>query len=213
MKAQVFSGGDDGFVKAVNEWCESKKQEYSAQSLYLPTGSTPIPLFKKWESEKPSFLRGLRLGQLDEVITGPLIGVFDRFFQDILPSFAAQFIPFKDAKDAPDLVILGIGMNGHVAFHEPGYPASLFRGVVTVADEDCDAMKMPHGTQADTFGTGCFMKSKAILLLARGASKKQLLDQLFNDPQANFPAAYLREHPDFTILMDEAAQPEIKSRG
>ena len=208
MKAQYFSGGDEGLVKAVNAWCESRKTEYKAQSLYLPTGSTPIPLYKSWEAEKPSFLQGLTLGQLDEVITGPETGVFDRFFKSSLPSFSKQFIKFDDAKTAPDLVILGIGMNGHVAFHEPGYPADLFRGVVTVADDDCDAMKMPHGTKADTFGTASFMQSKAVLLLARGKSKKALLKKLFDDPKADFPAAYLRSHRDFTILMDEDARPE-----
>lgn len=208
MTPTLFAGGDEGLVKAVNLWCESRKTEYRARSLYLPTGSTPIPLYKSWENEKPAFLQGLTLGQLDEVITGPETGVFERFFKESLPSFSKQFIPFSEAKTAPDLVILGIGMNGHVAFHEPGYPADLFRGVVTVADEDCDAMKMPHGTKADTFGTGCFMQSKAVLLLARGKSKKALLDRLFNDPQADFPAAYLRSHSDFTILMDADAQPE-----
>jgi glucosamine-6-phosphate deaminase len=208
VKAQLFTGGDDGFTQAINRWCESRKAEYGAKSLYLPTGSTPIPLYKAWENEKPAFLQGLALGQLDEVITGPETGVFDRFFKESLPSFAKQFIPFTQAKAAPDLVILGIGMNGHVAFHEPGYPADLFRGVVTVADEDCDAMKMPRGTKADTFGTASFMQSKAILLLARGSSKKSLLDRLFNDPRADFPASYLRTHPDFTILMDESAKPE-----
>ena len=208
MKSQIFTGGDDGFVSAINQWCESRKSEYQARSLYLPTGSTPIPLFKSWEKEKPKFLDGLVLGQLDEVITGPETGVFDRFFKEILPSFTKQFVSFADAKTAPDLVILGIGKNGHVAFHEPGYPADLFRGIVTVADEDCDAMKMPHGTKADTFGTASFMQSKAVLLLARGLSKKALLDRLFNDPSADFPATFLRGHKDFTILMDADAKPE-----
>ena len=68
-------------------------------------------------------------------------------------------------------------------------------------------MKMPRGTKADTFGTGCFMQSKAVLLLARGSSKKALLNKLFNDPSADFPATYLRAHRDLTILMDADAQP------
>lgn len=208
MTPKYFSNGDSGLVEAVNRWCESSKAEYQAKSLALPTGSTPIPLYKSWETEKPAFLQGLRLSQLDEVITGPETGVFARFFKDSLPSFSKQFISFDQATSVPDLVILGIGMNGHVAFHEPGYPADLFRGIVTVADEDCDAMKMPHGTKADTFGTGCFMQSKAVLLLARGKSKKALLQRLFKDASADFPAAYLRDHRDFTILMDEDARPE-----
>jgi 6-phosphogluconolactonase/glucosamine-6-phosphate isomerase/deaminase len=210
MKAQVFTGGDDGMVQAVNNWCESRVSEYRARSLYLPTGSTPVALYKAWDKQNPAFLKGLTLGQLDEVISGPQTGVFARFFKESLPSFANQFIAFSEAKAAPDLVILGIGMNGHVAFHEPGYPRDLFRGIVTVADEDCDAMKMPRETKADTFGTASFMQSKAILLLARGASKKALLQKLFNDPQADFPAAYLRDHPDFTVLMDADANPDNK---
>jgi 6-phosphogluconolactonase/glucosamine-6-phosphate isomerase/deaminase len=207
MQKKVFEGGDAGLVKAVNEWGTQKVSQYNPKTLFLPTGGTPIPLYKAWEQDPPGFLRGLKLSQLDEVITGPETGVFERFFKDSLPTFASQFMNFKEVQGPPDLVILGIGLNGHVAFHEPGYPRNLERGVVVVADEDCDAMKMPHGTKADTYGTGSFMKSKAILLLARGKSKKSLLNTLFNDPNADFPAAYLREHPDFTILMDEDADP------
>jgi glucosamine-6-phosphate deaminase len=206
MKSEIFVG-DEGLVKAVNSWCSDRVSRYSAKTLFLPTGGTPIPLYKAWQNDPPACLSKLKLSQLDEVITGPETGVFKRFFKDMLPVFSSQFLDFDKVTEAPDLVILGIGMNGHVAFHEPGYPADLFRGEVIVADEDCDAMKMPHGTKADTFGTGAFLKTKAILLLARGASKKALMDKLFNDPKADFPAAYLRNHPDFTILMDEAAKP------
>jgi glucosamine-6-phosphate deaminase len=206
MKQEIFNG-DDGLVRAVNSWCTEKVSQHSAKTLFLPTGGTPIPLYKAWEIDNPAFMRGLKLSQLDEVITGPETGVFTRFFKEMLPSLSSQFLDFTKVTEAPDLVILGIGMNGHVAFHEPGYPATLFRGEVVVADEDCDAMKMPRGTKADTFGTGAFNKSKAILLIARGPSKRELMKKLFNDPKADFPAAYLRNHPDFTILMDEAAKP------
>ncbi|HXH31944.1 MAG TPA: hypothetical protein VNJ01_14135 [Bacteriovoracaceae bacterium] len=212
MNTQIFDG-DEGLVQAVNAWVEERANRYTAKTLFLPTGSTPIPLYRSWEHNPPTAVRNLRLCQLDEVITGPETGVFKRFFKEMLPSLSAQFLDFEKVTEAPELVILGIGLNGHVAFHEPGYPADLFRGVVTVADEDCDAMKMPRGTKADTYGTGSFLKSKAILLIARGGSKRNLLKQLLNDPKANFPAAYLREHHDFTILMDLAANPqEISSQ-
>jgi glucosamine-6-phosphate deaminase len=206
MKKEFFNG-DEGLVNSVNAWVADRKSRHSAKTLFLPTGGTPVPLYKAWEKDKPDCLSNLRLSQLDEVITGPETGVFTRFFKEMLPSYSSQFMDFNKVTEAPDLVILGIGMNGHVAFHEPGYPRDLFRGEVVVADEDCDAMKMPRETKADTFGTGAFMKSKAILLIARGGSKKALMQSLFNDPKADYPAAYLREHPDFTILMDEAASP------
>jgi 6-phosphogluconolactonase/glucosamine-6-phosphate isomerase/deaminase len=206
MKFQKFSG-DEGLVEAVNAWGEDRAKKYSAKTLFLPTGGTPVPLYKAWEANPPAFLRGLKLSQLDEVVSGPETGVFERFFAESLPTFASQFMKFNDVKGPGDLVILGIGQNGHVAFHEPGYPRDWVRGVLTVAPEDCDAMKMPHGTQADTFGTGSFLHSKAILLLARGKSKHSLMHRLVNDAHADFPAAYLRDHPDFTILVDEAADP------
>jgi 6-phosphogluconolactonase/glucosamine-6-phosphate isomerase/deaminase len=209
MQKQIFEGGDQGLVDAVNSWGAKKVSQYNPKTLFLPTGGTPIPLYKAWEQSPPAFLKTLKLSQLDEVITGPETGVFEKFFADSLPTFASQFMNFKEVQGPPDLVILGIGMNGHVAFHEPGYPRTLERGVVVVADEDCDAMKMPHGTKADTFGTGSFLKSKAVLLLARGKSKKALLHRLFNDPKFDVPAAYLREHPDFTILMDQDADPSV----
>ncbi len=206
MKAELFSG-DDGLVRGVNSWIADRVDRYKAKSLALPTGGTPIPLYKAWEADPPACLRGLELSQLDEVVTGPQTGVFEQFFKDSLPKFKAQFRQFNTLTGPFDLVILGIGMNGHVAFHEPGVPREHVRGVVTVADEDCDAMKMPHGTRADTFGTGSFLRSKAILLLARGGSKRELMKKLFNDSSSDFPAAYLRDHADFTILMDNDAHP------
>lgn len=206
MKTELFAG-DQGLVSAVNQWINNRVDQYQAKSLALPTGGTPVPLYKAWEKDPPACLRGLELSQLDEVVTGPQTGVFEQFFKDSLPSFKNQFRHFNTLTGPFDLVILGIGMNGHVAFHEPGVPREHVRGVVTVADEDCDAMKMPRGTRADTFGTGSFLKSKAILLLARGSSKRELMKKLLNDSSGDFPAAYLRNHPDFTILMDADAHP------
>ena len=206
MKIELFAG-DQGLVRAVNQWITNRVDQYQAKSLALPTGGTPVPLYKGWEKDPPACLHGLELSQLDEVVTGPQTGVFEQFFKDSLPSFKNQFRQFNTLTGPFDLVILGIGMNGHVAFHEPGVPREHVRGVVTVADEDCDAMKMPRGTRADTFGTGSFLKSKAILMLARGGSKRELMTKLLNDSTADFPAAYLRNHPDFTILMDADAHP------
>jgi 6-phosphogluconolactonase/glucosamine-6-phosphate isomerase/deaminase len=88
-------------------------------------------------------------------------------------------------------------MNGHVAFHEPGYPSTLFHGEVIVADEDCDAMKMPRGIKADTFGTGAFLKSKAILLIARGTSKKALMQKLFHDSEGGFSGGVFKRAGGF----------------
>ena len=206
MKIELFAGDQD-LVRAVNQWIAGRVDQYQAKSLALPTGGTPVPLYKAWEKDRPACLHGLELSQLDEVVTGPQTGVFEQFFKDSLPSFKNQFRQFNTLTGPFDLVILGIGMNGHVAFHEPGVPREHVRGVVTVADEDCDAMKMPRGTRADTFGTGSFLKSKAILMLARGSSKRELMTKLLSDSMADFPAAYLRNHPDFTILMDADAHP------
>lgn len=184
-----------------NQWLQDKVAEYRAHRVFLPSGSTPVVLYKKWETEKPEFLKHLEFTQLDEVTTGPMAGCFRKFFAAHLPSYSHQFADLDRQRDLPDLVVLGIGPNGHVAFHEPHVRDDFFKGTVELAPSTCERMGAKPGTEGLSFGVECFRQAKAILLLIRGGDKKQIAEEFLHNPKARFPAALLRSHRDITVLM------------
>ncbi|MFB1049949.1 glucosamine-6-phosphate deaminase [Paraliobacillus sp. JSM ZJ581] len=115
-----------------------------------------------------------------------------------------------------DLQLLGIGLNGHIGFNEPGTPFDQETHVVDLAPSTREANarffdsidEVP--TKAITMGIKTIMQSKQIVLLISGEKKADCLYQLVNDPiSEDFPASILREHPNVTIIADKAAASKI----
>jgi glucosamine-6-phosphate deaminase len=108
-----------------------------------------------------------------------------------------------------DLQILGIGENGHIGFNEPSTPFTEKTHVVSLDESTREAnarffnSKENVPTQAITVGIHTIMKSKKILLLISGESKKEAYERLM-DPHIStyFPASILHEHPDCTVIVD-----------
>lgn len=189
---------EDGGTVATQAWLENRVKRYDAQSLFLPAGETPKPLYASWRKEAPAYLKGMRLLQVDDVTTGSGKGVFARFFRDELPSFTV--VP-PEKEESADLAILGLGTNGHVAFHEPGLPSDFSFGEVELADDTAARLKLEPGTVGITYGVGAFVKAKAILLVVRGEGKREAFERMKKgDPL--IPASGLLSHPDLTILTD-----------
>lgn len=192
--------------RVATEWCRNKVQQYKARSLFVPAGRTPIALYKLWTQERPEFLNDLELLQVDDVLGNEKNGIFKEFFEEHLSAYQHQlrFIEHGDA--CADLAILGLGLNGHVAFHEPGIDREFFSGCVKLDDSTCDTLGISHGTWGVTYGAGAFIRSKSILITVTGASKKSVLQKLLAMDPA-LPASALLNHADVTILADRDAFP------
>jgi len=118
-----------------------------------------------------------------------------------------------EAAGGIDIQLLGIGVNGHLGFNEPGdeliagtHLTSLTQSTIDVNARffGGDTSKVP--TQALTMGIGSIMAAKKIVLLACGVSKAPIIKELFNGKlTANNPSSLLALHPDCTIIMDEDA--------
>ncbi|WP_332697753.1 glucosamine-6-phosphate deaminase [Halalkalibacter lacteus] len=111
-----------------------------------------------------------------------------------------------------DLQILGLGLNGHIGFNEPGTSFSTKTHVVDLefttrkanARFFRSAKEVPH--QAITMGIETILQSKQILLLVSGKQKAEALQRLFyGDATEEFPASVLKNHSNVTIIADEAA--------
>lgn len=109
-----------------------------------------------------------------------------------------------------DLVVLGIGINGHIAFNEPGtQPESLTRTVLLdettrQSNFGTDQLNDNTPTQAITMGIQTILSARQIVLLATGEKKKAIVQQAFSDqePNASIPASWLKRHPNVILLTD-----------
>lgn len=111
-----------------------------------------------------------------------------------------------------DLQLLGIGVNGHIGFNEPGTPFDSATHVVELEESTRQANKRFFNsieevpTHAVTMGISTIMKSKKILLLVSGKTKAEILEKVINEGiTETIPATVLKNHPDVTIIADEEA--------
>ena len=107
----------------------------------------------------------------------------------------------------PDLQLLGIGNNGHIAFNEPGDAFIKETHVVSLKKSTIEANKRfftsidQVPTQAITMGVGSIMQAKKVLLLAEGPVKKDALEKALYGPICpQMPASILQLHPDLTVI-------------
>lgn len=111
-----------------------------------------------------------------------------------------------------DLQLLGLGMNGHIGFNEPGTAFEKETHCVTLAESTIKANsgffggedKMPG--EAYTMGIKSIMQARKILMMVSGESKAEIVRQAFCGPiTPQVPASVLQLHNDVTLVGDEAA--------
>ena len=115
--------------------------------------------------------------------------------------------------EAPvDLVVLGLGRDGHVAFDEPGSNArSGVRRValhpVTREDAAADFGTFDAvPTEALTVGLRTLIASREIVMLVSGAAKARALHAMLVDEAGpGCPASLIREHPRLLVVCDADA--------
>lgn len=115
-----------------------------------------------------------------------------------------------------DILLLGIGRNGHIAFNEPfGVKQSRTRlttlDPVTRKDAAGDFFHEDNvPTQALTMGIGTIMEARQIMLLAFGEHKAKIVHEAVEGPVTDrVPASFLREHPNASYLLDDASASEL----
>ena len=199
---------------------EEQLVEKVFQQLVLPTGSTPIGLYKELAKRNLNWSY-VRTFNLDVYImnsnhsqsyqTFMKENLFNRI--NIYPdNYHFPFRPTLAYEDkinyfgGVDLCILGIGSNGHIAFNEPG---SSFKSRTRVVDLDEQTIQdnsrffdsvddVPK--QAITMGIGTIMESKKIILMASGDHKKDILEKALNGKVTeDVPASVLQTHKNVEV--------------
>jgi glucosamine-6-phosphate deaminase len=112
-----------------------------------------------------------------------------------------------------DLMVLGIGRNGHIAFNEPGSSLRSRTRVKRLEPETVAALTPAFSSPGAipryviTAGVGTITDSRFVLMLAFGMDKAGAVEQMVEGPvAARCPASILQMHPHvFTVLDREAA--------
>ena len=112
-----------------------------------------------------------------------------------------------------DLQLLGIGVDGHIGFNEPGEAFELGTHCVDLTESTIEANKrffdgnealVPR--QAYTMGIKTIMQARKVLMVANGANKAEIIKKAFFGPVTpEVPASILQMHPDFILVGDEEA--------
>ncbi|KXB41995.1 glucosamine-6-phosphate deaminase [Amygdalobacter nucleatus] len=224
VKDQV-AGGQAAF-KLIKQAIEA-----GAQVLGLATGSSPETLYQEMVNSDLDFSNMLAFN-LDEYVG--LAADNEQSYHYFMQEHLFKFKPFKAtyienglAKDLEaeveryeqllqahtiDVQILGIGVNGHIGFNEPGTSFDSLTHVTNLTESTIQANKRFFNdisevpTKALTMGIKSILQSKQIILLAYGKAKAPIIKRLLSgEVTEEVPASALQKHPNVTIIIDEEA--------
>lgn len=212
--------------------------------LGLPTGSTPIGVYKALvahckagkvsfqnvvtfnmdeylglsEDHPESYFRFMHENLFNHIdIKKENINLLDGMAKDI----EAECQNYEDRihkAGGIDLFLGGVGVDGHLAFNEPGSsPNSRTRKVGLTQSTiranarffDNDLSKVP--TEALTVGVGTVLDSREVLIMMTGDNKAHALRQTVEGAVSQmWPVTAIQLHANSMVVCDEAATPELR---
>ncbi len=200
-------------------------REKKNANLGLPTGNTPLLMYAhlvELTKQRGLDWSAVQCFALDEYLQPAAEHSFQTYLETNLynhvgvpkenqhnPAQTDNYDQLIAQHGGLDLTILGIGLNGHIAFNEPGTPRLSFTQCIWLQETSRKALSKTFGSieatpkTAVTMGVSTILGSKKIVMLAFGADKKQIVERAFSngvDPEV--PASFLKLHDTVSILTD-----------
>lgn len=242
MKILVFEK-EEQLDAYVGEYICHFIRNHSQPVIGFATGSTPLGVYRyfidNYQAQKVSF-RQVKAFNLDEYVG--LTPSHPRSFAsamknelfshiDILPEninaldgskedMIQECQRYESLIDANpiDIQILGIGMDGHIAYNEPGSPLDGACHVVDLHQESIES-SLDYGfdhiedvpTQGVTQGIGTIMKAKQLIMMAKGEKKADLVKRMiYGEVTPDFPSSIIQRHPNVIVCLDRNAASQLK---
>ena len=115
-----------------------------------------------------------------------------------------------------DIQILGIGVNGHIGFNEPGSGIYTKTRLINLDNSTriANAYEFGHMSQvprmAITMGISTILQSRKVILMAWGQTKAPVIQKAVEgDDSEEIPASLLQNHHDCVFVVDETAASEL----
>ncbi len=231
------------FAKAAADKVSELLKQKPNAVLGLPTGSTPETMYAELVRRYKAGL--LDFGQVTTFNLDEYVGLSDTHPQSYhsfmkkhlfdgvnipsearhLPSgeteppeeSAAAYEALLNKLGPIDLMILGIGTNGHIGFNEPGTPFDSRVHITSLAPSTIqansrffsDENEVPR--EAVTTGIGNILEARQIMLLAKGESKAEAIAAtLQGEVTIEVPASALQQHNNVYVVVDKAAASLLK---
>ena len=211
----------------------------------LPTGSTPLPLYaelvRRHREEGLSFARAT-VFNLDEYwpLSPADPGSFAAFMrrhlvgQVDLPADAWLIpdggCPAEEIEDHCEayrraikeaggigLQVLGLGVNGHLGFNEPGSTAGSTTRLVELADSTKERFARTYPgvdvpQRGITMGMAEILAARRVVMVVTGAEKAAIAARAIEgEVSSDCPGSLLREHPATTWVLDREAAAELSA--
>jgi glucosamine-6-phosphate deaminase len=117
------------------------------------------------------------------------------------------------------VITMGIGTDGHIGFNEPTSSLASRTRIKTLTPQTRKDNARFFGSEAAvphhviTMGIGTILDARHCVLLAFGRNKARAVAAAVEGPvTAMNPASALQQHPQVTVLLDEAAASRLKLR-
>lgn len=116
-----------------------------------------------------------------------------------------------------DLIIVGVGRNGHIGFNEPGVPFNEYSHVVDL-DETTQSVGQKYFreetklTKGITLGLQHLMEARHAILIANGIKKADVIrEAIEGEIGPHMPASIMRKHNNGEMIIDEEAGSKLTS--
>jgi glucosamine-6-phosphate deaminase len=215
-----------------------------ATTLGLATGSSPLSVYR--ELIRRHRKEGLSLAGVQAFLLDEYVGLPPSHPQSYAHVIRAEFTNHVDIDSARvhspngvaedifvaaqeydaliadagpvDVQLLGIGVNGHIGFNEPGSSLGSRTRVKTLTEQTRhDNARFFTGIDevprhVITQGLGTICEARHLVLIATGGHKAEAIAAAVEGPlTASCPASVLQLHPHVTVVVDDAAAGQLKN--
>ena len=215
-------------------------KEKPTATLILTSGDTPVLTYKKIvELASPTDFDQVTIIGLDEWVGIPPTSegscryiveenllkplnispsqytFFDALLDD-LQSECQRVDNILFERGGADVIIVGVGINGHIGLNEPGTSFDLYSHVSNLAEitkitgqkyftQDTEL------TQGITIGLKHLLEAKVAILMATGQRKADIIREIIiQEPNINLPATVFKLHKNAHIWIDKEASSSIQ---
>ncbi len=226
---------EESWIAAVVSLWRDRLRTTPDLTMCLPTGTTPLRIYAEMARSVGvglvSFARARVLvldefgglaaddpGRTRNTLRHQLIDAIDlpppafHFLDPDIPDVTRHCKAYDAAiGDGFGLVLLGIGLNGHLGMNEPGSPSdSTTRRIdLHTTTIQSSARYFSHHNLPQwgiTVGLKTILGSKEVWVLANGASKREIVRRMIADEiSPSNPASLLRRHPNCSLFVDPEA--------
>ena len=216
-----------------------------ASLVSLPSGDTPTGIFRilvddvregKLDISNCHFVgldewAGLSAGDdgscrhyMDEHFFLPLAVDADRihFFDGAAPDLEEEcrkIDQFVREKEGIDLMMVGLGMNGHIGLNEPGVDFNLYSHLSELAEDTKEVAKKYFRkavslTYGITLGPRHLLEAKVAVLIASGSGKAvSVASTIEGEVTPDLPASIFQRHQNAYVYLDKNAASMLSSKG